>query len=99
MRVKKDFFARGSFLLGNGKQTRFCEDIWLDHNSLVDEYPTLYNIASNKNSTVAHVLNSTPINLPFRQTLLGNLRSAWLHLVERLMRVCSTLTLKSKNTL
>ena len=87
-RVKEDFFAHGSFLLGNGEQIRFWEDRWLDHNSLADEYPTLCNIDSNKNSTVAHVLNSTPVNLPFRRNLIGNLRSVWLHLVERLSKSC-----------
>ena len=85
MKVKDDFFNRGSFQLGNGDQIRFWEDRWIDHNSLADEYPTLYNVASNKKSTVANVLNSTPINLPSRRILIGNLRDAWLHLVERLM--------------
>ena len=87
MSVKLDFFARGTFVLGNGEQIRFWEDRCLNHSSLADEYPSLYNCASNKNSTVAHVLNSTPIKLPFRRILIGNLRVAWLDLVERLMRI------------
>ena len=87
MKVKDDFFNRGTFQLGNGEQIRFWEDRWLGHNSLADEYPALYNIASNKNYSVANVLNTTPINLPSRRILIGNLRDAWLHLVERLMRI------------
>ena len=51
------------------------------------EYPSLYAIASNKNATVVDVMGSVPINLPFRRTLIGNHRTAWLNLVERLMRV------------
>ena len=45
MSVKEDFFARGTFVLGNGEQIRFWEDRWLNHNSLADEYPSLYNFA------------------------------------------------------
>jgi hypothetical protein len=29
MRVKKDFFSKGSFKVGNGATTRFWEDSWL----------------------------------------------------------------------
>jgi hypothetical protein len=29
MRVKEDFFNRGSFNVGNGEETRFWEDTWL----------------------------------------------------------------------
>ena len=36
---------------------------------------------------MAEVLESTPISLPFRRILIGENRSIWLNLVERLMRV------------
>jgi hypothetical protein len=29
MEVKEEFFARGSFIVGNGESVRFWEDIWL----------------------------------------------------------------------
>ena len=29
MRVKEEFFSRGSFFIGNGQNTRFWEDKWL----------------------------------------------------------------------
>ena len=57
---------------------------------LKTEYPSLYAIASNKHSTVADVVGVAPINLPFRWALLGQRRSEWFHLVERLMRITLT---------
>ena len=66
---------------------RFWEDLWLGQRSLATDYPSLYSIASNKNATVADVLGSVPINLPFRQNLVGPNRAVWLSLVEKLMQV------------
>ena len=65
----------------------FWEDEWMGDTSLAQQYPSLYNIASNKNSTVEAVFETIPINLPFRIHLLGNVRESWFHLVERLMCV------------
>jgi hypothetical protein len=87
MKVKDDFLKFGSFKIGDGNQTRFWEDIWLGNNSIADEYPSLYAIASHKNITVASVFGSNPINLRFRRSLIGNNREVWFHLIERLMRV------------
>jgi hypothetical protein len=87
MKVKDDFLKFGSFKIGDGNQTRFWEDNWLGNNSIADEYPSLYAIASHKNITVASVFGSNPINLRFRRSLIGNNREVWFHLVERLMRV------------
>ena len=44
MRVKEDFFSRGSFRVGNGETTRFWEDTWLGKTPLKYQYPLLYNI-------------------------------------------------------
>ena len=87
MRAKNDFFQRGKFVLGNGEQVRFWEDIWLGSTSLQNAYPSLYAVASNKLSSVAEVLGAVPINLPFRRTLVGQRRTDWFHLIEKLMRV------------
>jgi hypothetical protein len=72
MNVKEEFFSRGSFVVGNGRNTRFWEDIWLGDKSLADEYSSLYNIANHKNVTVENVLVSNPLNIGFRRTLNGN---------------------------
>jgi exonuclease III len=87
MRVKDDFFARGSFIIGNGESVRFWEDIWIGNASLASQYPSLYNIVNRKHVTVAHVLGQTPINISFRRSLTGNKWTAWLHLCQRLMMV------------
>jgi hypothetical protein len=87
MYVKDDFFARGSFVVGNGLNTRFWEDIWLGDKSLAEDYPTLYNIVYHKNVTVASVLGLTPLNLRFRRTLSGNKWDRWTHLLHRLILV------------
>jgi hypothetical protein len=34
MKIKEEFFRRGSFLVGNGEDTRFWEDVWLGNMSL-----------------------------------------------------------------
>jgi hypothetical protein len=48
MNVKNNFFARGSFELGNGMNTRFWEDVWLGEKPLAEQYPSLYNIVNPK---------------------------------------------------
>jgi hypothetical protein len=87
MRVKDDFFSRGSFTIGNGQQVRFWEDIWLGDAPLASQYPSLYNIVRRKNVLVADVLSNTPLNIEFRRTLTGNKWDAWIALVQRLILV------------
>ena len=60
MKVKNDFLKFGSFIIKDGSQIRFWEDVWLGNRSLREQYPQLYNIAQKKQDTVADVL-STPI--------------------------------------
>ena len=87
MKVKDDFFHRGKFSLGNGEQVRFWEDVWLGPRALRFEFQSLYDIVSNKHSTVADVFGTVPINLSFRRVLIGQRRTAWFTLIERLMRI------------
>uniref|UniRef100_A0A453Q7T3 Reverse transcriptase zinc-binding domain-containing protein n=1 Tax=Aegilops tauschii subsp. strangulata TaxID=200361 RepID=A0A453Q7T3_AEGTS len=82
MRVKAAFFNRTKFVVGNGTSTRFWEDTWL-----AIQYPSLYNIVQRRDAYVATVLQSNPLNIQFRRTLVGNRWEAWLHLVRRLMDV------------
>ena len=51
------------------------------------QYPSLYNIVQRKEDYVATVLNSIPLNIHFRRSLVGERWDAWLHLVRRLMEV------------
>ena len=87
MRVKKDFFSRGHFIVGNGSTTRFWEDIWMGDASLAQQYPPLYNIVQQKNVTIANVLVHVPLHIEFRRVLTGSKWTSWLHLCQRLMMV------------
>ena len=88
MKIKEDFFKRGSFFVGNGQTTRFWEDIWLGTRPLAEQYPSLYNIAQRKQVSVANVmLQAPPLNIGFRRALTGDKWTSWLHLVNRLMDV------------
>ena len=87
MRVKSAFFIRTNFIIGNGTNTRFWEDTWLGETPLTLQYPSLYSIVQRRDAYVATVLQSVPLNIQFRRTLVGNRWEAWLHLVSRLMEV------------
>jgi hypothetical protein len=71
MRVKNEFFNRGSFRVGDGTGTRFWEDTWLGDTSLANQYPTLYNIVRTKEVLVADVLYQNPLNIRFNRILTG----------------------------
>ena len=88
MKVKDEFFDRGSFHLGNGEQTRFWEDTWLGDKPLASQYPSLYDIVQRKEVTVASVLSAAPpVNLSFRRSLTGNKWNRWIHLLSRIIEV------------
>jgi hypothetical protein len=80
MRVKKDSFNIGRFKIGDGSNTMFWEDIWLDDTSLAQQYSSLYNILQQKNVTIANELSQVPLNIGFRRALTSNKRTACLHL-------------------
>jgi hypothetical protein len=87
MKVKDDFLKRGSFKIGDGKNTSFWEDKWLGNAPLSQQYPSLFNIAERKHVSVAHVLENNPLQISFRRILTPNKWVLWLELVERLMHV------------
>ena len=65
------FFSKGSFIIGDGSDTRFWEDSWLGTTPLSSQYPILYDIVQHKNVTVAHVLSNDLLNISFTQALIG----------------------------
>ena len=87
MRVKSAFFNRTKFIIGNGTTTRYWEDTWLGDTPLALQYPSLYSIVQRRDAYVATILQSIPLNIHFRSTLVGIGWEAWLHLVSRLMEV------------
>ena len=63
LKFQRDFFANGSFTIGNGQGTRFWEDAWLGDTPLSSQYPSLFNIVRHKNVLVADVLANNPLNI------------------------------------
>uniref|UniRef100_A0A453H6B3 Reverse transcriptase zinc-binding domain-containing protein n=1 Tax=Aegilops tauschii subsp. strangulata TaxID=200361 RepID=A0A453H6B3_AEGTS len=72
MKVKLTLFNRTKFIIGNGASTRFWEDTWLGETPLAIQYPSLYRIVQRREVFVATVLQSNPLNIQFRRTLIGN---------------------------
>jgi hypothetical protein len=58
---KIGFFLQYGKILHDGIQITFWKDRWTGFNALRDRYPILYNIAWNKNQTVATVLEDNVI--------------------------------------
>jgi hypothetical protein len=87
MEVKEEFFARGSFIVGNGESVWFWEDIWLGDRPLSAQYPSLFNIVRHKNISVASVLAQVPLNIEFRRALTGRRWDRWLSLLHKLVDV------------
>lgn len=71
----------------NGTQIRFWEDIWLGHRPLKEQYPILYNIVMNKNTTVETMVGVEPLNVYFQRALVGNKLEAWHEVVVKVMNV------------
>jgi hypothetical protein len=53
MGVKDDLFQKGTFVVGYGMRTKFCEDPWLGDTLLASQYPNLFNIVWTKDVKVA----------------------------------------------
>jgi hypothetical protein len=87
MKVKEEFFKRGTFKVGDGTSIRFWEDVWLGDTPLSQQYESLYNIVNGKQVAVADVLGANSLNISFRRTLTPNKWVQWLELVERLMNI------------
>lgn len=77
MKVKCILFHYGIFNIKDGSEIRFWEDNWLDNSPLKVQYPSLYNIAYQKQDSVAKVLESFPVNISFRKNLSGSKLVAW----------------------
>jgi hypothetical protein len=51
------------------------------------KYSALYNLVKKKNTSVAHVLSTTPLNVSFRRVLVGVNWDNWLGLVGNVLEV------------
>jgi hypothetical protein len=87
MKVKRYFLHFGTFIIKDGSQVRFWEDIWIGNMTLREQYPSLYNIARHKQDTVAEVLGVDPHNLSWRRDLIGQKLVEWNNLLPHLANV------------
>jgi hypothetical protein len=87
MHHKDTFLKYGSFVVGDGKGTRFWEDTWIGAEPLASQYPNLYAIVNHKNVIVASAVKEDGLNISFRRNLAGDRWTSWLELVERIMDV------------
>ena len=71
MKAKDRFLDLSIFNIHNGSQTRFWEDKWLGNFTLKEKYPSLYNITREKHISVANAFASTPLNISFKRSLVG----------------------------
>ena len=71
MKVKNTFLNLGSWTVNNGEQVRFWEDKWLGNYSFKDRYLSLYSIVRRRNSSIAYVMSTVPLNVSFRRALVG----------------------------
>ena len=95
MEIKDQFFEKGRFVVQNGQQTRFWEDLWIGHELLRQQYPSLYAIVRKKNQYVASVLRARPLNISFRRALVGDKLRLWIQLVSLVM---NTVLIDSNDT-
>jgi len=85
--VKEHLLERGKFLVKDGKYTRFWEDWWVGQESLMKQFPALYQICRKKNQTVANVLETRPLNISFRRNMVGDKLRLWNDLVNQVINV------------
>jgi hypothetical protein len=69
------------------KYCSFWEDLWIGQEPLKARFPTFYRIVRRKGDLVARVLCSTPLNISFSRTLVGERMADWLNLVSLVVLV------------
>ena len=84
LKSREVFLGCGTFKIKDGSQTKFWEDIWVGSKPLKEQFPNLYNVVYYPHITVANVMNQVPLNIYFRRALVGNRRTAWNNLVDKI---------------
>ena len=91
------------FNIHSNAQVRFWEDKWLGNFTLKAQYPSSYNVTRKKHITIANIFSTTPLNISFRITLVGDkllkrnelvTRVAFVQLDEQVGSIKRTLTSK-----
>jgi hypothetical protein len=82
MTTKNFFFRYGTFSIKDGSQIHFWEDSWLDNGPLQEQYPALYSIVHRKRDSIAIGMATSPLDVSFRQELIGPRLVAWNALLQ-----------------
>ena len=64
-----EFKLKSSLKLGNGGHISFWKDKWLGTETLKDEFPALFLLASNKDATISHVWQNSAWAPHFRRDI------------------------------
>jgi hypothetical protein len=87
MNVIDLFLARGSFIVKDGSQTRFWEDIWVDQRPLSELYPNLYQFVCHPHDTIETIMSTTSLNISFHRALVGDKVIEWQNLMDKIAQV------------
>ena len=80
--VRDTFYSCCKRIIGNGKSTRFWEDIWVGQQPLSQSFPRLYNICYSHDVTVNRVIESNFDCLKFRRFLREETKDMWCNLID-----------------
>jgi hypothetical protein len=87
MRIKDEVLSKGSFVIKEGTNTRFWDDMWIGDKPVKVTYPSLYHKVWDRHVTVSKVMSSRPLNISSRRSLVDNNLSQWLYVVARVSNV------------
>jgi hypothetical protein len=90
MKIKEIFYRFVKKELGDGKNTRFWEDSWVDDKPLKEAYPRIYDICFDHNITVDDAIQKGWQGFKFRRTLHGETLELW----ESLKGRCEEVTMQ-----
>ena len=71
LKIKEIFYRFVKKKVGDGRNTRFWEDTWVDDKPLKEAYPRLYDICFDHNITVEEAIQKGWHGFKFRRTLHG----------------------------
>ena len=92
MEVKDSSYRCCQRVVGDGRKTRFCEDVWLRDKPLCLVFPRLYNLTFCRHVTVAKVFSQDFDCIRFRRCLYGETLEIW----NKLHDMCSQVTLSEE---
>jgi hypothetical protein len=91
MEAKKLFWPFCRIVVGNGMNTRFWEDHWINDQPLSLVFPRLFSISLNHEITVSKAFAMGIRNLKFRRVIVGQKREQWIQMCV----VCDVVTLSN----